>query len=1038
MIPVKSTYAITTTTSAHPSTENEDLIISLKALELFLYANCKNDNKSAKEYLQFLLDLNRYEDAYRMAVEISEFLPEYKRVLATFAVYLEDENIVRKHINNFTLAPDAPDDDWLSLLVYHHVSNTIDELLSTHPLPKERHIKAVLYYFANDDFILYTFLSDASNLCEIEEWLLWVACCRLELENEKELYLNRILSKALPLPPHYFKKDILLFLSAAFETSNRDKIIAYLQLHLKKNPGCLMAIQTLVSCGVDPIKTNMFARLRRLLAQYPSVENKNKILLIGQGDKNVKLDCLVSKFKTNPINKNLFVNLYHCAVITPETQLELISNAIARSNSLFYQLYFVTWKIKKLESHFNEEDALFILRKIDDLLLERAPNYRIFISYKAYILALLKRTDEAITAFKSYIKLFGCTMPLIETIDSVASIMEGPFVLCTLEKGYRIFNNCKSRDALIRAYILHNNLSNSIDGIRFIVSTLLSSQEEQEKDFESIELLLTSTQVKQEGHTLIDSVPRTVQNLAFIIRRSRYYSDIGDLKACADIEFIKKYRPHEAKKLHLTFLANSKRCVEAAQELLISRNDISDELIEVILTQLFNIGENSLMDEVYKKTKPRLSHEARTYLAQAYYNLSSYQEALPIYKILISENPLEESYYIYRASCYESLKILGTAIDVIESGLEVLPESELLKSYKQELLEKQKEGKNEVTVTEPRKIVSRLRPTSNPEKIPHLIQDSNKERKKDVDISPKAEKIKKNLQKSPAHAVNPLADPLAVIKKIARIGETQTGLMPTSAPAPEPVATTVRTDAPKAIVKITLSPREKVFIKRGLDALNDFNQMKVEALPQSIIFRNQIYTILRVFIPLRLNTINQNVIEDLIRIRDDARHLTDQLSSDRLSKLFNYLRTINLASQMNDWVREKSIITRLFLKEHVITVRRPRKTPAEKVIEELEFILNERGEKGTWKERLYHRNAIKASLSIIGEASNKLPEELKNQLKDIREAGNTVSHEFFEKGDTVAYLEKYKEEDISPDELWDLTQNSEILLKTVRADGSIR
>ncbi|MFN4173814.1 MAG: hypothetical protein ACK4HV_01755 [Parachlamydiaceae bacterium] len=287
------------------------------------------------------------------------------------------------------------------------------------------------------------------------------------------------------------------------------------------------------------------------------------------------------------------------------------------------------------------------------------------------------------------------------------------------------------------------------------------------------------------------------------------------------------------------------------------------------------------------------------------------------------------------------------------------------------------------------------------------------------------------LQPASSQAVDPLKDPLADIKAIAKKGEKETGPKEKPAPTLAPIAAPPKTELPKPIVKLTLRPKEKVFLKKAHTALCEYNAMKTPLLSQEIVFRNQIYTILRVFTPLRLNAKHPQLIGDLKRIRDNARHDTDQISQERLDTLFNYLKSINLEHQVQDWLREKSLITKLMLQNQVLTVRRPKKSPQERVIQELEFILKNRGEKATFGDRLYHRNAIKASLSIIGEASNFLKDEQKNLLREYREAGNDFAHEFFIDGETLENVERLKEEEISPDALWNLIQNAETLLHAI-------
>ncbi len=401
---------------------------------------------------------------------------------------------------------------------------------------------------------------------------------------------------------------------------------------------------------------------------------------------------------------------------------------------------------------------------------------------------------------------------------------------------------------------------------------------------------------------------------------------------------------------------------------------------------------------------------------------------------LYKESPLDAVVLLIRAEAFFNKGgLYGTVIDICKEAL-ALPNNEYKARF--EFLLINAEGvlsqpvEDKKTIKNPEPSVFKSPKQVDPSKVTFLIEDPKTKKKEKVE-KVKEDKVYKHLQVSPAQAVNPLADPLAAIKDIARKGETQTGPKVATTPAPAPIAAAPKAEAPKPIVKLQLNNREKVFLKRALDTLNEVLNAPINLDPE-VIFRNYIYALLRVFTPLRLNSTHRSLIGDLKRIRDNARHDSDLISEERVKTLFNYLKTINLPQQLHDWIKEKSIITRLMLNNHIITVRKPKKTPHEKIISELEFILKKRGERGSWDARIYDRNAIKASVSIIGEASNFLANDLKALFHEYRPHGNTVAHEFFEEGDSIAYLEKYKEEDISPEDLWKLIESAENLLRSIK------
>ncbi|MFN4175196.1 MAG: tetratricopeptide repeat protein, partial [Parachlamydiaceae bacterium] len=310
---------------------------------------------------------------------------------------------------------------------------------------------------------------------------------------------------------------------------------------------------------------------------------------------------------------------------------------------------------------------------------------------------------------------------------------------------------------------------------------------------------------KKEAFLLIDSVPRTAANIKFITWRASFYSEIDPEKAIKDIEIILQYRPTDAaQKLYLRILVNLGRGVEAARIYLSSKLELSKDLIEFMIRNLYCEGEYEWVISIYKKSKIEYSYEMLKLIGLACKLTNKFEEGIKVYKQLISLNPKDEQNYLDRALFFEALGHIIPAIYVMNEGLGVFPDNEWMKKYKDRLIARQSPNKTPETRVEkpkPAKPPAQI----DPKKVTYLIQESTKkDSKREAIEKPKEDKGKKALQKANPHAVDPLKDPLADIKAIAKKGETQTGPKPAAISVPLPVAAAPKSEPPKPIVKVNL------------------------------------------------------------------------------------------------------------------------------------------------------------------------------------------------------------------------------------------
>lgn len=1005
--------------SAEPST---GFIESCRQTEKKLEAKSKESISDLMKYIEFLYELNRFEESYEVANRLANFLPPIDK--HNFAFFLEDEELILKNIKTLSPLPDADPSDWILLIRYHFLKGTIDELAyGSIPKPVHRTELALIYYYAGDFHKVYSILKENENLTSIEIWLLFIVCDKLNRASDRERCFLKIEQKRI-LPGYQILKDSLDALERSITPINRNRVQIFLQKQLNDRPHCIELLRMLSRITGAPLSLQYNDKAFSLQNTYVSARNEAELILDSFSSEFEVFVRLLDFFKRHPV-KSVFLELLERTETNPKQRSEVILLARSLKQSFLFETHYALH-----ESPLDEKGRKEILEKVANLLMV-SPHHKKLRLKKISLLIELNQYDLSHYELHQYIKCFGHNSDLLNLLQKYAEKLNVVDVLIEGQFEEVKANPSKSNfEALIKLYRKHKSPLECVKSA--IDATIQLNLDLVEDDFYQA---LNALEDKSAVIPFLSRVPIKPCFFVLLTNRALRYANADETdKALVDIDSVITFKNlDKSKEIKLWILIKGNKIEEAAAFYISSSFECPNDLLHDLLSELIDEKKFDLIEKVLKKTKSKWSYLEKGFLAHAFISLGKHRDAIPLLRELIIENPQDEENYFKKALCYEALGQLGNAIDTLSDGINIFSDRLDWVKWKSELQEALNAPAAPV-LKAPATIQSKAKlPPVDPKKVTHIIQESPKKagRTQVESAGPKPEKIKKVLQNASAHAVDPLADPLAEIKAIAKKGETQTGPKEKPAATPAPIAAPVKTELPKPIVKISLRPREKVFLKKAHTALSDYNAMKAALLEPGVVFRNQIYTILRVFTPLRLNAKHTQLINDLKRIRDSARHDTDQLSQERLDALFNYLKSINLEHQLQDWIREKSVITKLMLQNHILTVRKPKRTPKEKVIQELEFIIKERGDKASWNNRLYHRNAIKASLSIIGEASNFLSDELKKLFAEYREAGNEPAHEFFTDGETLENVERLKEEDISPDELWNLIQNAESLLKEV-------
>ncbi|MFN4173839.1 MAG: hypothetical protein ACK4HV_01880, partial [Parachlamydiaceae bacterium] len=309
----------------------DDFIASCKGKEMLLEANSRQSANQASEYLDFLIDLNRFEEAYEKAKIL--FASE-ESVLAFFAAHLNDPQIIKKHIKNFSLAEDASDHEWASLIIYHDVSGTIDQLASGgQPLPNSRYLKVIIYFLAKDYYAVYSLLYNESakkashELEEREMWFLWMACSMLGFKKEESIIFNLILQVKPGLPQPYFLNPVCAAILATINTSNRNALINYLEEQYNKNPYCLNLIKLLFTIYDEPERSQLKEKLKKGYATYATIDNKSNLITISDMPQESKYKVLLSLYRSNPLSTHLFKQLYSNYKNEPKIKRELLDLA---------------------------------------------------------------------------------------------------------------------------------------------------------------------------------------------------------------------------------------------------------------------------------------------------------------------------------------------------------------------------------------------------------------------------------------------------------------------------------------------------------------------------------------------------------------------------------------------------------------------------------------------------------------------------------------------------------------------------------------
>ena len=860
--------------------------------------------------------------------------------------------------------------------------------------------------------------------------MLCASCKFLNKNEEAEFLFDKILRDEAKISSLLFLQNLAtVIFRNSITNENRDRALIYLQkIHIAK-PGWLLLLTLFDSVYNNETKTIWQTRYEKCLKAFPSLYNKMRLIELWNLPKEKEFHALYALLRGNPLSRFLFRLAFDSSKGDPNLHKEVISYARSKSkDTIYYAAQEVASECLGVTRTGDDTDGEALLAKIE-ALLKKAPHHQTLIYNKIFLITYLMRYQEAINEIKLYIGLFGYTNAIVNFIDSYANVLgDVSLHIEALEKGYKRSLDITHYEALRTLYKEHKN---PVDLIHYLI-THIFTQKPVNLDFyfDDIKACLIDMEDKSEGHALIDLVPRSRENLPFIAMRCAYYLDINPLMSLKDVEFVLKTSPTpEAKRMHIQVLARCGKAVEAAEAYVAYKIDTPIEIVESIIHNLFLNGEYRAIEEICKRTKLKFSCAVKKCIGLAYRHVNNHHMALTIYKELIQDEPNKEEHYLNKAKCYEALSQFGTAMDTAKEALALFPDSERISLYIADF-EEIEIGPAPVPPVETKKTMP-ARPIE-PNRVPYLVHETKKKERNRVDRDGlKTEKRAQHLQASSTKAVDPLADPLAEIKAIARKGEKETGMRPlTAAPAPAPVKAPPP-EPPKPIVKLKPSRWSVGALNKALDVLKDVLAMRESLLSPALISRNYVYAILRLFTPFALNTLHPTLKSDLERIRNLVRHSPEHIPLAHLQKLFEHMRRMDLETQLRDWIQERGIITRIVLSNQLIITPKAALDARKKILAELEFILEERGEAATWKERIYHRNAIKAAVSTIGEASNFLPDALKATFFNWRTAGNRIAHQLADKVETDDATFVY-EDDVNNEELWELISHAETQLKLLR------
>lgn len=1009
----------------HPegNTANTDLFILQCKIIDSVYSKRVTDSqyslKSCHAYFYFLIDIYRHEEAYKLAVECANRHPDHYDMPFIAAAMREDLEAAKSYLPG-ELKPDSNFREWMIYIIYHDINGTLCEVAANGPLPLDVSLRALIMLYSRNDVEAYRLLKGEEKLKDQDKWTLFAACVHTNRTVEAESYLQQLMADC-QFYDYYHQRKMLDMLH--IKLTDKELKRAYFLRFIEKRPASLAARRILAATNPNDAR-KFCAQIKSLYELFPTIELKRLLILSGPLPLSNKATVLAM---TTADNLTL-------------THLNAIGDLMSLDNRPSFKAYepyidtrpairqeytaVLTKEVSKLDNE-KQREALCVVEKG----LAIVPHSRNLLCSKAQLHSLLCEPEALEKALHLLFSHYGY-IPFYANLGYKLYILKGDKekALECLKNAYRDFPDKDVFNLLTSAIKEHADRETFI---RFLIDNIRHVS-----NYNELEDCVCGSDKKEEYAVELLKVAR--ENIWFVEMRVGILIEAKLYKeTIEDYKWLVKSNPGDEKYKICLFemYCRLEKYVEATEFYLGDRFEITDYNLNAIISELhYSEARFDLIVKLYDRLKSRLNSSSRFIATCAFQENGDYIKALQVVNQLFKELPMDRSVRILRIDLYLKIQNYGMAIDLCTEWLKEHPNDmtfmESLAEAKNQLNRKPEDKK-----PEPAAPVKRTVPPVNPARVPYLI-DEKKEKgsvrapdeKKSVEPVhvPRIKEAPRNLR-SMKGGVDPLKPGYSLdeIKKIAAAGERSAHLIPRAKPPAPALVQKPAAEPVHAIVKTHLRETDKTFLSKGLEVYKLLLEMRPALLDEKTVFNNYIYTILRLFTPIRLNATQESLQLNLARIRNDARHRSDLCEPARLKALFAYLNDIKLSEKLTEWISGHGLITKLALSNHTLTEStRVDISPAvarTKFEAELAFIAKLLTTKSAWNDQIYLHNAIKASIAIIGEVSHCLDPQpsCRKFLIRCREEGNRIAHQFLETVNTPDATFVY-EDDIDPDALWDL------------------
>lgn len=532
-------------------------------------------------------------------------------------------------------------------------------------------------------------------------------------------------------------------------------------------------------------------------------------------------------------------------------------------------------------------------------------------------------------------------------------------------------------------------------------------------------------------HGCFLKIPRSAITLPFIRRRA---IDPGLPTYLEDIKFL---AIHQTEVVARTALAKYYIQIGVRKNAydLFPHVEMDDELLQFALSYL---QERNKWDEILSYIQYEDKYFVKKCLVSAFLNKGRGEEALLRIKKLMEREGETAELLKLKVKAFIVLKRWSAAEDIVEAELKKNPANKIYKKFQEEILTCKKQVKVEPVLPPPLPEPART-PLAAPKKefVSKLIEEVPKSKREKyperftAPINSDQNATRAFFDAKSSKAVDPLkpAFDLTQIKKMAAQAERQ---------AKKEEKREVQTNqkpkaAAKPIIKVDLTPFQKLTIRHAGEKLLEFEKLPAEANPK-IALNRAIYTLLRCLIPISFGVKDASLKELLTKYRNQARRIPSQVKLEKAQALLDYFKERKVSQQLIGWVDGSTVLTSLVLTPFpLIEGKEKDLTEAELlkvIVDELHFLHEAKGVKEDLEKNLSLFNAMKASLSIIGKASVNLSDETKRKidhyLKPFREHGKKTAH-FYD--NTTESDDAFEE--ISPPELWELAAKAASIIQKI-------